>query len=119
MIKSNMKKTRKNKKGGSGIKLTQSFINKLIKAKNTFNKTKRITNYKNYKAIKKINTQMNKHPELTNENVENVKTLNISGPEWNIQQGNKKENIPINLLPSKKVVSVRELAPGVRVFQTR
>jgi hypothetical protein len=39
-----------------------------------------------------------RRPTLTEANLENLHTVNLSGPEWNIQSGNQKEEyIPISL----------------------
>ena len=39
---------------------------------------------------------------LTNANLENLETVDLTGPEWNIKVGNKSEEIPEVLKPVKR-----------------
>ncbi len=102
------RKTRKPRRGGSGIKLPTSFIRRVANAAKTAKKAN--------VGLRKPSSSYYEHANLTEANLENLHTVNTNTQEWKIFPGNRVEKIPRNIqLPTRPPV-MTELSPGVRVF---
>ncbi len=108
-------KTRKYKKGGSGLHLSTNFVKSLInklQAKHQSSNTKRKIMSKNsiIKRQQLMKTNYNlKIRNLTKKNssdtnYSNAEVINTSGPEWEMEIGNikRREKIPKALQPIRK-----------------
>ena len=62
------------------------------------------------------------HPNLTNNNLEELHVVNTNTNEWRIKPGNRNTYVPKNLRPAPRTprtVQHSNIGPGVRVFQTK
>jgi hypothetical protein len=111
-------KTKKYKKGGSGLHLSPNFVKSLVdklkkQSINNRNIPTKKTNMNSNSIIKKQKLmKLNYNLKIRNltkkksssSDYSNVEVVNTTGPEWKVEIGNfkRKEKIPSILLPERK-----------------
>jgi hypothetical protein len=105
--------------GGSGIGLRiPSSVAKTLRLRLQHNRNRNRNRNRNNKP-KLPTKRKNIHPNLTNNNVENVYVVNTNTDEWRIYPGEENRYVPKNLQPNPKPLEVVEAGPGVRVFKSK